>query len=309
MAQQQTAAAIETYRKVVTLVPGNTTVVHQLVALQMGAKNWDGARHSLHEALLVRPGDADLLRTLVGVTLAELGEDSALSEIWKLQADPVNRIGARTLVADLDMFTHHFKQAAGGYVALLQTTRSQALALQAAQAYRAAGEADLARKLLEDWLADQPDDVEVASALAVLDISNDHLDDARKLLEGVLKHQPSNVVALNNLAWIYGQQHDPRALDTARRSFAIVPEPHSADTLGWILLARGDVKTALPLLTQAANAMKDNSGAQYHYAAALKANGKLKQAADVLRPIVDQAKPFSEQAAARQMLEALQPAK
>jgi len=309
MAQHQPAAAIETYRKVVTLVPGNTAAVHQLVTLQLGTKNWDGARHTLHEALLVHPGDADLLRTLVGVTLTEQGEDAALSEIWKMQADPVNRIGARTLVPDLDMFTHHFRQAAEGYVALLKDTRTAALALQASQAYQAASLPALARKLLEDWLATSPEDLEVASALAVLDIGNNQLDDARRLLEGVLQRQPSDVVALNNLAWVYGQQHDPRALETARRSFAIVPEPHSADTLGWILLARGDSERALPLLTQAANSMKDNPGAQYHYAAALKANGKLEQAAEVLRPIAVQARPFAEQPAAQKMLGELQTVK
>lgn len=262
MAQNQTAAAIETYRKVVTLVPGNTTTVRQLVALQMGAKNWDAARHTLHEALLVHPGDADLLRTLVGVTFAEQGEDSALSEIWKMQADPVNQVGARTLVPDLFMFTRHFRQAAEGYAALLKDNRTPELALLAAQAYQAAGQPALARKLLEEWLATEPGDVEVAKALAVLDIANNQLDDARRLLEGALQRQPGDVVALNNLAWIYGQQHDPRALETARRSFAIVPEPHSADTLGWILLAQGDTARALPLLTQAANSMKDNAGAQ-----------------------------------------------
>ena len=309
MAQNQPAAATETYRKVVTLLPGNSAAVHQLVALQLGTQNWEAARHSLHEALLVHPGDADLLRSLVGVTLAEQGEGAALDEIRTLQDEAANRLGARTLVADLAMFTHHFKQAAEGYAALLKVTRTQALALQASQAYQAAGRPDLARNLLGEWLETKPEDVDIAKALAVLDIANHQLDDARLLLEGVLQRQPTDVVALNNLAWVYGQQQDPRALETARRSFAIVPEPHSADTLGWILLARGDAATALPLLTQAANSMKDNPGAQFHYAAALKANGKLAQAADVLRPISAQSRPFDEQQAARQMLEALPAAK
>jgi len=309
MALKQTAAALETYRKVLAQLPGNTDVLRQIVALQIEAKNWDGARRTLHDALATRPGDGDLLRSLVGIAFAEQGEDAALAEIKKLQADPVNRDGARLLVPDLAMFIKHYLQAAEEYGALLKITPSTALALKTAQAYQEAGEAALARKTLSDWLVQQPNDVEVARTLAGLEIENKQYDVARTRLENLLKLQPNDAASLNNLAWVYGQQNDPRALDTARQAFAMAPTPQSADTLGWLLMTHGDAANSLPLLTQASQAMSGDPSVQFHYAAVLKANGKTEQAIAVLRPIATQLHPFDEQPAARKMLSEMAPAK
>jgi putative PEP-CTERM system TPR-repeat lipoprotein len=309
LALKQNAAALETYRKVLAQLPGNTDVLRQIVALQIDAKNWDGARRTLHDALAARPGDGDLLRSLVGVAFAEQGEDSALAEIKKLQADPVNRDGARLLVPDLAMFTKHYLQAAEQYDALLKITPSTALALKTAQAYQEAGEAALARKTLSDWLVQQPNDVDVARTLAGLEIENKQYDVARTRLENLLKLQPNDASSLNNLAWVYGQQNDPRALETARQAFAMAPTPQTADTLGWLLMTHGDAANSLPLLTQASQAMPGDPSVQFHYAAALKANGKADQAVGVLRPIATQTHPFDEQPAARKMLSEMAPAK
>ena len=309
LALKQSSAALETYRKVLAQLPGNTDVLRQIVSLQIEAKNWDGARRTLHDALVTHPGDGDLLRSLVGVALAEQGEDGAQAEIKKLQADPVNRDGARLLVPDLSMFTKHYLQAAEQYGALLKLTPSSALALKSAQAYQEAGEAALARKTLNDWLVQQPNDVDAMRTLAGLEIENKQYDTARVRLENLMKLQPNDAASLNNLAWVYGQQNDPRALETARQAFAMAPTPQSADTLGWLLMAHGDAASSLPLLTQAAEAMKGDPSVQFHYAASLKANGKTEQATAVLRPITSQANPFDEQPAARKMLGEMAPAK
>jgi tetratricopeptide (TPR) repeat protein len=207
------------------------------------------------------------------------------------------------------MFTKHYLQAAEEYGALLKIAPSTTLTLKSAQAYQEAGEAALARKTLSDWLEQQPNDVDVARTLAGLEIENKQYDVARTRLENLLKLQPSDAASLNNLAWVYGQQNDPRALNTARQAFAMGPTPQSADTLGWLLVTHGDAANSLPLLTQAAEVMKDDPSVQFHYAAALKANGKTEQAVAVLRPIAIQGHPFDEQLAARKMLSEMAPAK
>ena len=56
--------------------------------------------------------------------------------------------------------------------------------------------------------------------------------------ERMLGAQNANPVVLNNLAWLYHEAEDARALPTARRAYELAPEqPEIMDTYGWILLA------------------------------------------------------------------------
>ena len=48
---------------------------------------------------------------------------------------------------------------------------------------------------------------------------------------------PQDVVALNNLAWLYHQRGDARALDWRVQAVKLAPQSSAvADTLGWILV-------------------------------------------------------------------------
>ncbi len=309
IAMKQLQDAIATYRRILAQIPGDISVLRAMVALQTDSKDWAGARTAVRDALLLRPGDPDLLRMLVGIDLASNGEPAAFATIARLQSDPINAAGARTLTADLFVFTKHYREAGEAYAELLKTMPTSIIAQSAITAYINAGLAAPAGALMRDWLSKHPDDIDMTRGLGAMELANHQYDSARGLLEKVVARDPGDPVALNNLAWIYQKEKDPRALATARRAFLRQPTGQSADTLGWILTTQGDAAGALPLLTSAANALKTDPTVQFHLGVALKALGKTTEAVAVLRPIASQQTSFEEQPEARRLLAELAPAK
>jgi tetratricopeptide (TPR) repeat protein len=121
--------------------------------------------------------------------------------------------------------------------------------------------------------------------------------------ESVLAVQPRHPAALNNLAWLYSEKGDPRALDLAQRAYDIAPNnPSIADTLGWLHVQRGAAATGLPLLDQAARGAPQQAEIRYHYAVALAETGDRARAADVLAETLGGNAAFPARAEAEQRL-------
>jgi Flp pilus assembly protein TadD len=168
-----------------------------------------------------------------------------------------------------------------------------------------AGHADLAHTTLTDWLTKHPTDLVALEQVAELDISAGRLDDAAKHLQGILEQKPHDPVALNNLAWIYQQQHDARAADLARQAYVLAPGAQTADTLGWILTSTGKADTGVLLLRQASAEAANDPRVQYHYAVALKDTGDKANAIKLLTAVVAVKADFTEKAPAQQLLDEL----
>lgn len=59
--------------------------------------------------------------------------------------------------------------------------------------------------------------------------------------EAALQLQAPSVLAFNNLAWLYFETKDARAIDTAKRAVALAPNAAEVlDTYGWILVQTGN---------------------------------------------------------------------
>ena len=85
-----------------------------------------------------------------------------------------------------------------------------------------------------------------------------------------------NPVVLNNLAWLYMERSDDRALAMARRAAELAPaSPDIADTLGWILLQQGEAAEALVHLKQSVQLKPSNASVQYHLGVAYQNTGDL----------------------------------
>ena len=74
------------------------------------------------------------------------------------------------------------------------------------------------------------------------------------------------------------------------------------DTLGWILLHKGEQRRALGLLEQAAKLAPNKPDIQFHYATALASSGQLDEAKRVLRELLKNSTTFKERAAAEDLL-------
>jgi len=70
--------------------------------------------------------------------------------------------------------------------------------------------------------------------------------------EAALQLQAPSVLALNNLAWLYFETKDARAIDTAKRAVALAPNAAEVlDTYGWILVQTGNKAEGIRWLEKA----------------------------------------------------------
>lgn len=84
-------------------------------------------------------------------------------------------------------------------------------------------------------------------------------DEAITWYEKTIALAPKQIAALNNLAWLYFETEDSRALDTAEKAYANAPTNAAIlDTYGWILFNSGHIQKAHDILNQAAAAAPDN---------------------------------------------------
>jgi len=124
--------------------------------------------------------------------------------------------------------------------------------------------------------------------------------------EAALKLSAGNPVLLNNLAVLYQQKGDPRALETAERAYSGAPNaPAIQDTYGWILVGAGQVDEGLKLLRSSAKALAGVPEAQYHLGAALARKGEAAEARRLLEAVVAGAAPEPVKADARAVLATL----
>ncbi len=297
--------AQEGFRMMLASNPGDTAARRALVDIMLRDNSAESARALLRDGLAATPGQPVLLQTLVAIDLREGGPEKALATLADLQRDTRSLPGTRGLKGDILMTANRFAEAAQAYVDDLNTAPRSDLMLRAVGAMNAGGRQSEATRLLSDWVAKVPDDMNAFMTLISNEIGAKHYDQAEKLLEQVLEKQPGNPVALNNLAWIYQQKNDPRARAAAHRAWLLAPSAQVADTFGWILVTQGEAVSALPLLRQAARELPGELTIQYHLAVALSEAGIRDEALSVLRPLVAAGITFDEKADAVRLMEKL----
>ncbi len=285
--------------------PRNIQLRRELMTLLLAQHQGDAAIALAREGLQVEPGNAALLSAEVTATLRASGLDAALAAADKLRQDPVNLPASRLLRGDVYMAAGRPADAAAAYAAEARAVAPfGALVVAEANALRAAGKVDEARSQLDQWLAAQPDPT-VADALSSLEIEAGRMDAAAAALDKVLAMRPDDPIALNNLAWVYQQQHNPKDVTMARRAYLIAPSGQTADTLGWILTQQGEPATGLLLLRQAAAQLRSDPSVYYHLAAALNDNGQGAEAARILDAVLKSGAKFTELDAARTLRQKL----
>ncbi|HEV6964844.1 tetratricopeptide repeat protein, partial [Roseateles sp.] len=163
----------------------------------------------------------------------------------------------------------------------LEPSTESLLRLYAAQV----GQVDPARNLglLQQWLAQRPDDALVRNALAESLVALGRLADARRHYELLLKQTDANAVR-NNLADVLLRLKDPGALALAKEALRREPaNPTILDTAGWAHVQAGQAEQALPLLRDALARDPAAAGTRYHLAQALATLGRRDEALQALR--------------------------
>ena len=234
-------------------------------------------------------GDIDGARDLAG-QLADLHPDAAAP--LALQAEILARQG------DL-------QAAISTYDAVLD---KEVVARYAVRAYQMRKQAGIANQVapLVRFLDERPLDSTMRNFLADAYNNLGETGNANRQYEQVLEQEPDNYIAANNLAWNYFVTDDDRAEAMARRAYELRPDSGAvADTLGWILVKKGELEEGISTLRSAVELSEGRAAIRYHLAAALVESGEADEARQILEEIVNSDESFADKDAAKALLENL----
>jgi putative PEP-CTERM system TPR-repeat lipoprotein len=281
LAQAQEAAgetnqAIETWNRLAALEPRSAVPLVRLAALFARRQDYPKTIDSLRRAQKLAPGDPAITRDLVLAHLLSGKPDDALKEAKSLQTTMPKLAAGFALEGDVHAATQQWPQAERAYRdALKVEPASAALAIKLHTTLNRAGKAVEAEAMAKKWLAEHPKDAGFRIYLAERALADKNLRSAVTHYQAVVALQPDNVVALNNLAWSAGQLGDPKAIGYAERAVRLAPDSAAAlDTLGTLLVAKGDTSKGLEYLTRAAELAPKRHDIRLNYAKALAKAGR-----------------------------------
>ncbi len=249
----------------------NKQVLGALGALQLRIGNLTLARQHLEAAVAFDDPPVLAIVSAVRLELMEGNPQAAASQLAALteagiDTEEVQLLKGDTLTAsgNREAALEHFKtmaergsrQGTSRFAALLAGSGRTAEAMQ----------------VMRNWLRAHPEDSGFKLMLANLGIQQGDNDGAKAQYESMMP--TNNPIVLNNLAWLYMEANDPRAVEVARQAYAALPgNPDVIDTLGWVLVRTGEAQEGLTLLRESARAKPDDPTVQYHLGVALHRTG------------------------------------
>ncbi len=306
MAVGDKAASVSTFERMVQLAPQSPDALLNLALAQVSASQLNGARTNLQRAIRIKP---DLIRAQYGLMQLEIADkkyESALQIARKIQRlQPRSPIGYSS-EADILMTQKQYAQAIKMYEQASARGAGSTGFINLHRAYSLAGNTAAADQQLKTLVRQYPTDSAARLYAAEVHTSSGRIRDAIAQYEELLKAKPNDIVALNNLAGLYLQVRDSRALPMAEKALKLAPnQPPIQDTVGWILVETGELSRGRDLLRSAAAHAPNALTIRYHYAVALARSGDKAAAKKELESIVKTRRKFPEHESAKSLLSSL----
>jgi len=297
--------AVATFSRLSAVTGGEPAAAMRLAGALFAAGDEPRARAALEQALEQNPDSGELTVALIRLIAQTDGPEAALA-----RADLLGRLEnpawGDQLAGDLLLQAGRVEDAVARYRAAWDKSPTSGLAVARYRAGLRQTEAGDPTAPLRDWLEREPEDDTVRLVLAEGLLGLKRNDEALREYEALKARRPENPTVWNNLAWLYHELGDDRALSHAERAHEIAPgAPAIMDTLAWILLDSGDTGRALPLLEHANAELPENPEVTYHYAVALSQSGEAGRAREVVADLLSQQASFPSLDAAKALLDAL----
>ncbi len=127
-----------------------------------------------------------------------------------------------------------------------------------------------------------------------------------KLYEELYASGQKSPVILNNMAWLFQQMGDERALEFGRQAYDAAPNrPEIADTYGWILYNSGQKEQGLSILQQTYLTFPSQMEIGYHVAVVLGDLGRKAEAIKILQRVLESGEQFEQREEAATLLKTL----
>jgi len=270
--QQQ---ALEVFARIVRIKPDLAAAHQRLGEVRSAAGDQNGALASFKRAAELDTKNYGARFGMAGALIKDGRKEEALLLARKLQQEQPRSAVGYILEGDLLLANSQPKDAVAAYRRSLTIERSAMGALREFQTLVQIGDLEQADAALKASIAASPDDLVLRSYAGQRALETKQWKIAGEHFERIVKRNPTSVEGQNNLAWALHMQNDPRAETHARAAFQIAPlSGQVADTLGIILLTKGQVDQALDLLRQAALLTPRNPDIRIHLLQALHRAGR-----------------------------------
>ncbi len=307
LAMGEAVLAVKNFEEAAKLQTQSPRAYWLLANAQATAKDYDAAIASINQALSLKADYLPAQVALVRLKQRTKKSQEALQLARQIQEQHPQSQQGYLLEGDIHMGERAYADAAQSYAAGYSRQQTAELTVKLYQARARLGDMRSAREPMEAWVADHPEDLRVRRVLAQAYLQAGESEAAIEQYQVVVKAQPKDIVTLNNLAWLLHEQNDPGALAIAQQAHDLAPDNMEiADTLGWLLLDRGDPARGLALIQQAASKMPHLSSIRYHLAVALMKNDREDAARKELERLLRDHKDFPEAEDARVLVLRLQ---
>ncbi len=285
-ANGDTNQALAMYGKLSGLLPTSPNPYLRMAEIHAGAKHYDAARGSLNKGLALQPDSLPTQRALIMLDIAEQKLDAALAKARDIQKrQPKIHVGY-LLEGDIHVIVKAWGSAAAAYRAGLKAQPTSDMAQRLYTTLILDGKKAEAGTFADGWIKAQPQDK--TFRLYIADLANKRQDFALAAAQyrALLAGDANNPVLLNNLAWSLGQMKDPKALPHAEQANKLAPnQPAIMDTLGVLLVERGETARGLELLAGAVKAAPQSHVIRLNHAKALLKAGKKTEAKQELETL------------------------
>jgi putative PEP-CTERM system TPR-repeat lipoprotein len=299
----ENSGALTTYQKLVNRAPKSAQFLLGLAISQGRVNEVDASRNSLQQVLKLDPKNVDALAAMALLELRAKNFSTATGFAMQLRDLTPGQPQGYELQADILMAQGQFAQAAPPYKTAYEMNRNGSLVVKQYAALNGSGRNAEGEAVIQEWLKQNPKDFSVHLYLADARMQSHNYPGAIEQYELAKQQAPTNTLVLNNLAWLYQQVHDKRALSTIQTALKLLPDdPSLVDTYAWILVDRGEAKLAAGLLLKAIAKVPNATNIHWHYAYALYKSGDKQLARQELKTLLMNGAPFPQKTEATNLL-------
>jgi putative PEP-CTERM system TPR-repeat lipoprotein len=262
--------ALDNWTRLAALQPADIEVLLRIADLRTATGDFDGAHKALGKVLVLAPAHGTAQVAQVRLLIRQQAWQQATQVVRGYQkARPADALPYK-LEADILLARKQLLPAVSLYQKAYDLQPGAPLLIPLYSALVQASQPEQARQRMRHWLAAHDDDRTTRLFYANSLLAERDFAASTAQFEQLQRLAPRNIVVLNNLAWLYQQQKDSRALVIAEQAYGIAPNnPIVLDTLGWILAEGGQRRRAEGLLKRAVHLAPDNADIRRHLEAIL----------------------------------------
>lgn len=300
------SAALTTYSRLAAIKPDSAPAQFLIATVHMAMQNQSAASDALKKALSLKPDYIDAQLALAFLEVNKGNYEQALTIARQIQKKNFKSTVGFELEGDVLMAQKKPDLAVRAYEQAFTISKNGELMVKLHTSLSQAGKGKAADIRLAQWLKEHPVDVTARMYQAEIYLASKQNKAAIEQYQAVLQQNAKNISALNNLAWLYQQEKDPRALEYAEKANQLAPDnPAILDTLGWMLVEQGNTTRGLPLLQKAASTVPEAVAIRYHLVLGLVKFGDKAKARKELEQILATGKTFPQIEEAKALLKQL----